>query len=44
MRRSADDNYKFDTLITNIVLSDAFLKAKVPEVKETPSTLAAVAN
>jgi len=44
VRRSADDNYKFDTLITNIVLSDAFLKAKVPEVKETPSTLAAVAN
>ena len=46
VRRSAADGYKFKTLITNIVLSDAFLKAKVPEgAAETPDSLqAAVVN
>jgi hypothetical protein len=33
VRDSATDEYKFSTLITNIVLSDEFLKAKVPEQK-----------
>jgi hypothetical protein len=37
VRKSAVDNYKFGTLLTNIVLSDDFVKAKVPEVKETPA-------
>jgi hypothetical protein len=36
VRRSATDNYRFATLITNIVLSDEFVKAKVPEVKAAP--------
>jgi hypothetical protein len=36
VRKSAADNYKFSTLLTNIVLSDDFVKAKVPEVKEIP--------
>jgi hypothetical protein len=31
VRKSAADNYRFATLITNIVLSDEFMKAKVPE-------------
>jgi mono/diheme cytochrome c family protein len=46
VRRSAADGYKFKTLITNVVLSDAFLKAKVPEgPAETPDSLqAAVVN
>ena len=33
VRKTAADNYRFSTLITNIVLSDEFLKAKVPETK-----------
>ena len=36
VRRSAADNYKFSTLITNIVLSDDFTKARVPEAKDAP--------
>ncbi|MET0281115.1 MAG: DUF1588 domain-containing protein, partial [Steroidobacteraceae bacterium] len=36
VRKSAADNYRFGSLITNIVLSDDFVKAKVPVVKETP--------
>jgi hypothetical protein len=36
VRRSASDGYRFETLITNIVLSDAFLKARVPEAKSAP--------
>jgi hypothetical protein len=36
VRDSAADNYKFATLITHIVLSDDFLKAKVPETKTAP--------
>jgi hypothetical protein len=36
VRRSAADNYKVSTLITNIVLSDDFTKARVPEPKEAP--------
>ncbi|MET0282048.1 MAG: DUF1592 domain-containing protein, partial [Steroidobacteraceae bacterium] len=36
VRNSATDGYKFSTLITNIVLSDEFLKAKVPELKTAP--------
>jgi Protein of unknown function (DUF1592)/Protein of unknown function (DUF1588)/Protein of unknown function (DUF1587)/Protein of unknown function (DUF1585)/Protein of unknown function (DUF1595) len=36
VRDSATDNYKFATLITNIVLSDDFVKAKVPETKPAP--------
>ncbi|MEJ0099802.1 MAG: DUF1592 domain-containing protein [Pseudomonadota bacterium] len=31
VRSSAADGYKFSTLLTNIVLSDEFVKAKVPE-------------
>jgi mono/diheme cytochrome c family protein len=30
VRRSAEDNYRFSTLILNIVTSDAFQKARVP--------------
>lgn len=45
VRRAAADNYQFKTLITYIVMSDAFLKAKVPEVTETTDSLqAAVVN
>jgi hypothetical protein len=44
VRRSAVDGYKFETLITNIVLSDAFLKAKVPEAKAPDKLQAAVVN
>jgi hypothetical protein len=44
VRRSAADGYKFETLITNIVLSDAFLKAKVPEAKAPDKLQAAVVN
>ena len=36
VRRSGADNYKFSTLITNIVLSDDFTKAVVPEAKDAP--------
>jgi hypothetical protein len=36
VRDSAADEYKFSTLITQIVLSDEFLKAKVPELKPAP--------
>ena len=30
VRRSAPDNYRFSTLITNIVSSDPFMKARMP--------------
>ncbi len=30
VRRSATDNYRFSTLITNIVSSDSFMKARMP--------------
>lgn len=43
VRRAAADNYQFKTLITHIVMSDAFLKAKVPEVPETADSLQAAA-
>ncbi len=33
VRKAAADNYRFSTLITSIVLSDEFVKAKVPELK-----------
>jgi hypothetical protein len=36
VRNAAADGYKFSTLITNIVLSDEFVKAKVPEQKAAP--------
>ncbi len=45
VRESAKDNYRFDTLLTNIVLSDVFMKARVPVVKtkdEPPIQTAAV--
>jgi hypothetical protein len=42
VRNSAADNYKFATLITNIVLSDEFTKAKVPEAGTAPVQTAAV--
>jgi hypothetical protein len=44
VRRSAADGYKFETLITHIVLSDAFLKAKMPEPKAPDGLQAAVIN
>jgi hypothetical protein len=42
VRRSAADDYRFSTLITNIVLSDDFVKAKVPEASKAPAMQAAV--
>jgi hypothetical protein len=36
VRNASADGYKFSTLITNIVLSDEFVKAKVPEQKAAP--------
>jgi Protein of unknown function (DUF1592)/Protein of unknown function (DUF1588)/Protein of unknown function (DUF1587)/Protein of unknown function (DUF1585)/Protein of unknown function (DUF1595) len=36
VRKSAADNYRFNTLVTNIVLSDDFRKAKIPQPKELP--------
>ena len=36
VRNAAADNYRFSTLITDIVLSDEFVKAKVPEQKTAP--------
>jgi hypothetical protein len=46
VRDSAKDNYRFQTLITNIVLSDEFVKAKVaePAVTPIPQATAAVVN
>ena len=45
VRRTAADDYRFHTLLTNIVLSDAFLKARVPDVAGAPAALkAAVVN
>ncbi len=45
VRKTAADDYRFSMLITNIVLSDEFLKAKVPEPKPLPATQqAAVVN
>jgi mono/diheme cytochrome c family protein len=44
VRNSAADGYRFTTLITNIVLSDEFLKGKVAEApQETPSMKTAAA-
>ena len=37
VRRSDVDNYRFSTLISNIVMSDDFIKAKVPEPKDAPA-------
>jgi hypothetical protein len=42
VRRSAADNYRFATLVTNLVLSDEFTKARVPVQKEVPAMQAAV--
>ena len=42
VRRSAADNYRFSTLVTNLVLSDEFTKARVPVQKEAPALQAAV--
>jgi len=42
VRRSAADNYRFTTLVTNLVLSDEFTKARVPVQKEAPALQAAV--
>ena len=39
VRRSAADNYRFSTLVTNIVLSDDFTKARVPEAKDEPPVI-----
>jgi mono/diheme cytochrome c family protein len=36
VRESAKDDYRFSTLIMNIVASDAFQKARVPDQGETP--------
>lgn len=36
VRKSAADNYRFSTLVTGIVMSDEFTKARVPEQKEAP--------
>ncbi|MET0310632.1 MAG: DUF1592 domain-containing protein [Burkholderiaceae bacterium] len=44
VRRNAAQGYKFHDLITNIVLSDAFLKAKVPAAPMADSRQAAVVN
>jgi cytochrome c5 len=33
VRQSAQDGYRFDTLLANIVQSDVFMKAKVPEIQ-----------
>ena len=44
VRRSAADGYRFETLITHIVQSDAFLKAKVPEAKAAGKLQAAVVD
>ncbi len=41
VRRAADDNYQFKTLITHIVMSDAFLKARVPDAVDAPDSLQA---
>jgi hypothetical protein len=38
VRKSAAENYRFSTLITNIVTSDEFTKARVPELKQAPAT------
>jgi hypothetical protein len=44
VRQSAGDQYGFATLITNIVSSDLFLKAQVPQSKSNPQTAAAVVD
>ncbi len=41
VRQSKADNYKFSTLINNIVLSDDFLKASVPQDEKAPPVTAA---
>jgi len=38
VRRTAGDGYRFHTLITNIVLSDPFLKARVPDAGKGADT------
>jgi hypothetical protein len=42
VRKSSADNYRFGALITNIVMSDEFTKARVPDVKPAPVQTAAV--
>jgi hypothetical protein len=37
VRSAADDNYRFSALLTGIVTSDAFLKARVPAESDTPA-------
>jgi hypothetical protein len=44
VRKSAADNYRFGALIANIVLSDEFVKAKVPELKAAVVTQATASN
>ncbi len=44
VRQAAADNYRFATLITSIVLSDEFMKAKVPEPKALPVARQAALN
>jgi hypothetical protein len=36
VRKSAPDNYRFSTLVTNLVLSNDFRYAQVPAVKQAP--------
>jgi hypothetical protein len=43
VRKSAADNYRFSSLVTNIVMSNDFLKARVPEQKAAPVTQQAAA-
>ena len=38
VRDSAADNYQFATLVTNLVTSDEFTRARVPVLKDTPVT------
>lgn len=41
VRQSGQDGYGFATLITNIVLSDEFLKAQVPKAGNLTASAAA---
>jgi Protein of unknown function (DUF1592)/Protein of unknown function (DUF1588)/Protein of unknown function (DUF1587)/Protein of unknown function (DUF1585)/Protein of unknown function (DUF1595) len=44
VRRSADDDYKFSTLVLNIVTSDAFTKARLPADGKPGPVLQQAAN
>jgi mono/diheme cytochrome c family protein len=44
VRRTASDDFRFHTLITNIVLSDPFLKARVPDAGLPDTRQATVVN